>query len=53
MRAAYVDSSCLVAIAFQEPGSDRLAQRLEQCDELYSSNLLEAETDIALIEAGR
>jgi uncharacterized protein with PIN domain len=40
---AYVDTSCLVAIAFGEKGSGALARRLETFDDLVSSNLLEAE----------
>ncbi len=43
MRVAYVDTSCLVAIAFGEPNASALARRLEGFDELVSSNLLEAE----------
>jgi predicted nucleic acid-binding protein len=43
MSVAYVDTSCLVAIAFDEPGAQRLAHRLEGFDRLLSSNLLEAE----------
>lgn len=43
MTVAYVDSSCLVAIAFTEPGAQRLAARLAAFDRLVSSNLLEAE----------
>lgn len=43
MTLAYVDTSCLVAIAFGERGAKRLASRLEDFDELLSSNLLEAE----------
>lgn len=43
MNAAYIDTSCLVAIAFGEAGSAALARRLEGFDELFSSNLLEAE----------
>lgn len=43
MNVAYVDTSCLVAIAFGEGGSSALARRLEGLDEVYSSNLLEAE----------
>ncbi len=40
---AYVDTSCLVAIAFSERGGSALARRLEGFDQLVSSNLLEAE----------
>jgi hypothetical protein len=43
MNVAYVDTSCLVAIAFGEPNASVLARRLEGFDELVSSNLLEAE----------
>jgi hypothetical protein len=43
MKVAYVDTSCLVAIAFGEPGSVALARRLHAFDDLVSSNLLEAE----------
>lgn len=49
MRAAYVDTSCLVAIAFAEPGHERLAADLDSYDELLSSNLLEAELRSALV----
>lgn len=43
MNAAYVDTSCLVAIAFAEPGYKALASRLDRFDQLFASNLLEAE----------
>lgn len=43
MRVAYVDTSCLVAVAFDEPGSDVWAERLSAYDELVSANLTEAE----------
>lgn len=43
MRVAYVDTSCLVAVAFAEPGHEEVAGRLSDCDRLVSSNLLEAE----------
>ncbi len=43
MKVAYVDTSCLVAIAFGEKGATALGRRLEGFDELLSSNLLEAE----------
>jgi len=48
MKAAYVDTSCLVAIAFSEPGSKEVARTLRSYDELFSSNLLEAELRSAL-----
>ena len=43
MRAAYVDSSCLVAVAFSEAGSTRVKRSLQSFEVLLSSNLLEAE----------
>jgi predicted nucleic acid-binding protein len=43
LKAAYVDTSCLVAIAFDEPQRDEVAERLRDHDVLLSSNLLEAE----------
>ena len=43
MSAAYVDSSAIVAIAFEELGWPEVEQRLGQFDDLWSSNLLEAE----------
>ncbi len=43
MKAAYVNTSCLVAVAFGEPGAAKLGRRLETYDALFSSNLLEAE----------
>lgn len=52
MSLAYVDTSCLVAIAFDEPGATRLAARLERFDRLFASNLLEAELRSALTREG-
>lgn len=43
MKVAYIDTSCLVALAFGERGATALARRLRTFDELVSSNLLEAE----------
>ena len=43
MTAAYVDTSCVVAIAFGEPGATKLVRRLLEFDAIFSSNLLEAE----------
>jgi PIN domain nuclease of toxin-antitoxin system len=48
MRVAYVDTSCLVAIAFAEAGSAAVARSLQAHDVLLSSNLLEAELRAAL-----
>jgi uncharacterized protein with PIN domain len=43
MSVAYVDSSCVVAIALGGRGAAAMARRLDAFDELVSSNLLEAE----------
>jgi uncharacterized protein with PIN domain len=48
MSVAYVDSSCIVAIALGERGAAALARRLGSFDELVTSNLLEAEVQGAL-----
>ncbi|HYM61855.1 MAG TPA: PIN domain-containing protein [Thermoanaerobaculia bacterium] len=48
MKAAYVDTSYLVAITFAESGSARLVKSLDSYDDLLSSNLLEAELRLAL-----
>lgn len=48
MRACYVDTSCLLAIAFDESGANRLAERLATFDVVLSSTLLEAEFRAAL-----
>lgn len=45
---AYIDTSCLVAVAFDEPGAPALRRRLRRFAELFSSNLLEAELRSAL-----
>jgi len=52
MSVAYVDTSCLIAVAFGEPGADVLAQRLDEYSVLASSNLLEAEFKSALMREG-
>jgi predicted nucleic acid-binding protein len=52
MRLAYLDTSCLVAIAFAETGSTKMAGRLERMDRLFASNLLEAELRSAVAREG-
>lgn len=52
MKLAYVDTSCLVSIAFSETGSRPLALRLGRFDRLFASNLLEAELRAALAREG-
>ncbi|MCC7177786.1 MAG: PIN domain-containing protein [Acidobacteria bacterium] len=49
MAIAYLDSSCVVALAFAEPGSRRLAATLGRFERLLSSNLLEAEVRAAFV----
>lgn len=48
MTTAYVDTSCLVAIALGEPEWERTAEALDGFERLVSSNLLEAELRSAL-----
>jgi predicted nucleic acid-binding protein len=43
LARAFVDTSCLVAIALGERGSPAVAARLKRFEELFASNLLEAE----------
>lgn len=52
MTACYLDTSCLVALAFGEPGADELAARLRTFDTLLSSSLLEAEFRSTLAREG-
>ena len=53
MHVAYVDTSCLVAIAFGEARGRRVAALLERYDRLVSDNLLEAELRAAFAREGR
>jgi predicted nucleic acid-binding protein len=52
LKAAYVDSSCLIAIATAEPGHRELSKRLTSQERLFSSDLLEAELKSALSRHG-
>ncbi len=52
MRVAYVDTSVLVAVAFEEPESEQIAQKLKGFDRLLTSNLTEAEFRSALVREG-
>ena len=52
MKRAYVDSSCLVGVALGEGAAARLRKRLLGFDQLFSSNLLEAEVRSALRREG-
>ncbi len=49
MSVVYVDTSCLVSIAFDEPGARRVAGTLAKARHLVSSTLLEAELRAALV----
>jgi len=49
LKLAYVDPSWLLAIAFEEPGCRRREERLRAFDQLYASNLVEAEVRSALV----
>jgi predicted nucleic acid-binding protein len=52
LRIAYVDTSCLLALAFSEPGWEDLAESLGNFDVLISSPLLQAEFLSALAREG-
>ena len=52
MKIAYVDSSCLVSIAFGEAGHRELMVQLSRFDRLFSSTLTEAEIRSALAREG-
>lgn len=49
MSAAYVDTSALAAIVFNEPHAAAITPRLNKFDRLLSSNLLEAELRSACV----
>ena|ERR1035438_1131887 len=48
MKIGYLDSSGLLAMILLEPGSAKVAQRIQAFDRFFSSNLLEAEVYSAL-----
>lgn len=52
MKVAYIDTSCLVAVAFGEPGHQDMVERLRSQDRVVSSTLLEAELSAALLREG-
>ncbi len=52
MKRGYVDTSVLLAIAFAEPNSAGLEERLASYDQLHASPLLEAELASALQREG-
>ncbi len=52
MKVAYVDTSCLIAISFAEPGGAQLIRALAEYDTLVSASLAEAELQAALAREG-
>lgn len=52
MKTAYVDTSCLAAIAFDERNSAAVQRRLASFDEIVAAPLLEAELRAALRREG-
>lgn len=52
MKLVYVDTSCLVAVAFGEAQAARVSRRLREADRRVSSLLLEAELSSALKREG-
>ena len=52
MTIAYVHTSCLVAIAFDEPGAVEVAARLRKHERLLASDLLESELLAAFSREG-
>jgi predicted nucleic acid-binding protein len=52
LKLVYVDTSCLVAIAFGEAQGARVGRRLREADRRVSSALLEAELSSALKREG-
>ncbi len=53
MATAYVDSSAVLAVAFGQPSSLEISQRLRGFDRRVSSNLLEAEVRAAFVREQR
>lgn len=49
MKLAYVDTSCLVAVTFEEPQGREIPALLSRFDRLFASNLLEAEWRATLV----
>ncbi|MFQ5504733.1 MAG: PIN domain-containing protein [Planctomycetota bacterium] len=47
-RAAYIDTSCIVAVLFGERGGTAVRRALDRLDSVFASNLLEAELRAAI-----
>ena len=52
MTGAYVDTSCVLAVLFEEKGWQEMLSTMLQFEHLYSANLLEAEVHAALKREG-
>ena len=52
MKAAYVDTSSVLAVYLLEPGHRGVVDALSEYDEVLSSNLLEAELRSAMLREG-
>ncbi len=52
MKVGYLDSSMLLSVVFEEPGSERFASHIQSFGRVFSSNLLEAEVRSALAREG-
>jgi len=52
LKAAYVDTSSVLAVYLLEPGHRRVRDALDEYDEILSSNLLEAEIRSAMLREG-
>ena len=53
MSVAYVDTSAIIAVEFNEPGGHKVLERLDDFTTLMSSNLLEAEVRSVYKRDGR
>ena len=53
MSTAYVDTSAIIAVEFNEPGGPKVLERLNNFTILMSSNLLEAEARSVYKRDGR
>ena len=52
MKAAYIDTSSVLAVYLLEPGHRKVLDALDKYDEILSSNLLEAELRSAMLREG-
>jgi PIN domain-containing protein len=52
VSTAYIDSSCIVAMAFDQPDARKIAKVCRSYSQLVAANLLEAEVRAALAREG-